>query len=67
MFVLKIYIKILCHYKILCIYSFPVLFVPAIYRHADCVSKNPNSIIVVCITPIVYIHSLIRQWWESVC
>ena len=38
----------------------------SIYRFADCVSKNSNSIIMACMTPIVYIHSPIRQWWRSV-
>ena len=39
---------------------------PIIYRFADRVSKNSNSIIMACMTPIVYIHSPIRQWWRSV-
>ena len=38
----------------------------SIYRFADCVSKNSNPIIMACMTPIVYIHSPIRQWWRSV-
>ena len=38
----------------------------SIYRFADRVSKNSNSIVIACTTPIVHIHSLIRQWWSSV-
>ena len=39
--------------------SFYELLRISIYRFADRVSKN-------CMTPIVYIHSPIRQWWRSV-
>ena len=38
----------------------------SIYRFADRVSKNLNSITMACMTSIVYIHSPIRQWWRSV-
>ena len=34
----------------------------SIYWFADCVSKNSSSIIMACMTPIVYIHSPIRQY-----
>ena len=40
-------------YKLLC---------DSIYRFADRVSKNSYSVIMACMTPIVYIHSPIRQW-----
>ena len=46
--------------------SFYELLRTSIYRFADRVSKNLNSIIMACMTPIVYIHSPIRQWWRSV-
>ena len=46
--------------------SFYELLRTSIYRFADRVSKNSNSIIIACMTPIVYIHSPIRQWWRSV-
>ena len=46
--------------------SFYELLRTSIYRFADRVSKNSNSIIMACMTPIVYIHSPIRQWWRSV-
>ena len=46
--------------------SFYELLGTSIYRFADRVSKNSNSIIMACMTPIVYIHSPIRQWWRSV-
>ena len=46
--------------------SFYELLRTSIYRFADRVSKNSNSIIMACMTPIVYIHSSIRQWWRSV-
>ena len=42
------------------------LLCTSIYRFADRVSKNSNSIIMACMTPIVYINSPIRQWWRSV-
>ena len=44
--------------------SFYELLRTSIYRFADRVSKNSNSIIMACMTPIVYIHSPIRQWWR---
>ena len=37
------------------------------YRFADRVSKNSNSIIMACMTPIDFIHSPIRQWWRMLC
>ena len=43
------------------ILSFYELLCTSIYRFADRVSKNSNSIITACMTPIVYIHSAIRQ------
>ena len=47
--------------------SFYELLRTNIYRFADRVSKNSNSIIMACMTSIVYnIHSPIRQWWRSV-
>ena len=46
--------------------TFYELLRTSIYRFADCVSKNSNSIIMACMTPIVYIHSPIPQWWRSV-
>ena len=46
--------------------SFYELLRTSIYRFADRVSKNLNSIVMACMTPIVYIHSPIRQWWRSV-
>ena len=46
--------------------SFYEVLRTSIYRFADRVSKNSNSIIMACMTPIVYIHSPIRQWWNSV-
>ena len=46
--------------------SFYELLRTSIYRFADRVSKNSNSIIMACMTSIVYIHSPIRQWWRSV-
>ena len=50
--------------------SFYELLCTSIYRFADCVSKNSNSnmfgIMHACMTPIVYIHSPIWQWWRSV-
>ena len=46
--------------------SFRELLRTSIYRFADRVSKNSNSIIMACMTPIVYIHSPIWQWWRSV-
>ena len=46
--------------------SFYELLRTSIYRFADRVSKNSNSILMACMTPIVYIHSPIRQWWRSV-
>ena len=48
--------------------SFYELLRTSIYRFADRVSKNSNSIVMACMTPIVYIHYsyLIRQWWRSV-
>ena len=42
--------------------SFYKLIRTSIYKFADRVSKNSISIIMACMTPIVYIHSLIRQW-----
>ena len=41
--------------------SFYELLRTSIYRFVDRVSKNSNSIIMACMTPIVYIHSPIRQ------
>ena len=41
--------------------SFYELLRTSIYRFADRVSKNSNSTIMACMTPIVYIHSPIRQ------
>ena len=46
--------------------SFYELLPTRIYRFADRVSKNSNTIIMPCMPPIVYIHSPIRQWWRSV-
>ena len=46
--------------------SFYELLRTSIYRFADRVSKNSKSIIMACMTRIVYIHSPIRQWWRSV-
>ena len=46
--------------------SFYELLRTSIYRLSDLVSKNSNSIIMAYMTPIVYIHSPIRQWWRSV-
>ena len=46
--------------------SFYEVLRTGINRFADRVSKNSNSIIMACMTPIVYIHSPIRQWWRSV-
>ena len=46
--------------------SFYELLRISIYRFADRVNKNSNSIIIACMTPIVYIHSPIRQCWRSV-
>ena len=46
--------------------SFYELLRTNIYKFADRVSKSSNFIITACMTPIVYIHSLIRQWWRSV-
>ena len=46
--------------------AFYELLRTSIYRFVDRVSKNSNSIIMACMTPIVYIHSPIRQLWRSV-
>ena len=46
--------------------SFYELLRTSIYRFADRVSKTTNSIIMTCMTPIVYIHSPIPQWWRSI-
>ena len=46
--------------------SFYELLRTSIYKFADRVRKSSNSIITACMTPIVYIHSTIRQWWRSV-
>ena len=46
--------------------SFYELLRTSIYRFADRASKNSNSIIMACMTPIVYIHCPIRQWWRSI-
>ena len=46
--------------------SFYELLRTSIYRFADRVSKNSHSIIMACMTLIVYVHSPIRQWWRSV-
>ena len=48
------------------ILSFYELLRTSIYRFADSVSKNSNSMIMACMTPIIYIHSPIPQWWRSV-
>ena len=48
------------------LYSFYEVLRTRIYRFANRVSKNSNSIIMACMTPIVYIHSPIWQWWRSV-
>ena len=45
--------------------SFYELLPTSIFKFADRVSKNSNSIIMACVTSIVYIHCPIRQWWRS--
>ena len=42
--------------------SFYELLRTSIYRFAVRVSKNSNSSVMACMTPIVYIHFTIRQW-----
>ena len=37
-----------------------------IFKFSQQISLSSNSIITACMTPTVFIHSPIRQWWGSV-
>ena len=47
------------------ILTFYELLRTSMYRFADRVSKNSNSIIMACMTLFIYTHTPIRQWWRS--
>ena len=46
--------------------SFYELLRKCIYSFRDGISHSANKIIRACSSPIVFIHSLIRQWWRLV-
>ena len=46
--------------------SFFELLLKCIFNFSQRISLSSNSIITACMTPTVFIHSPIRQWWRSV-
>ena len=46
--------------------SFFELLRKCIFNFSQRISLSSNSIITACMTPTVFIHSPIRQWWRSV-
>ena len=48
------------------ILSFYELLRKCIYRFRERISHSAHKIIKACLSPIVFIHSPIRQWWRSV-
>ena len=46
--------------------SFFELLRKCIYSFKECIDHSSNKIIKACLSPIVFIHSQIRQWWRSV-
>ena len=46
--------------------SFYELLSKCIYGFRERISHSANKIIKACLSPIVFIHSPIRQWWRSV-
>ena len=45
--------------------SFFELLRKCIFNFSRRISLSSNSIITACMTPTVFIHSPIRQWWRS--
>ena len=46
--------------------SFYELLRKCVYSFRERISHSANKIIKACLSPIVFIHSPIRQWWRSV-
>ena len=46
--------------------SFMELLPKCIYIFSQRINLSSNSIITACMTPTVFIHSPVRQWWRSV-
>ena len=46
--------------------SFSELLLKFIYNFSERMSNSRNSILKTCLSPTIFIFSLIRRWWRSV-